>query len=52
MGDFEATIFRTLAQIAEQERLKATKKEEYLNASFIGILEGILREAEKDAKKN
>ena len=49
LSDFEATIFRTLAQIAERERLKAINKDDYGTAFFVSILKGIFRDAEKDA---
>lgn len=43
--EIEAAIYRTLAQIAEREKLKAIQGDEYGKAFFIGILEGIFREA-------
>jgi len=44
-NEIEAAIYRTLAQIAEREKLKAVQGDEYGKAFFIGLLEGILREA-------
>lgn len=43
--EIEAAIYKTLAQIAEREKLKAVQRDEYGKAFFIGILEGIFREA-------
>lgn len=44
-NEIEAALYRTLAQIAEREKLKAVQGDEYSKAFFIGILEGIFREA-------
>jgi len=46
-----AAIYRTLAQIAEKEKQKAINEDNYGSAFFIGILEGIFKEAEKSAEK-
>lgn len=46
-----AAIYRTLALIAEREKLKAIQQNEYGSAFFIGILEGIFREAEISVKE-
>lgn len=49
--EIAAAVYRTLAQIAEREKLKAINEDEYGGAFFIGILEGIFKEAEKSVKK-
>ena len=46
-----ATIYRTLALIAEREKLKAIQEDDYGSAFFIGILEGIFKEAETSTKE-
>jgi hypothetical protein len=52
VGDeFVATIFRTLAQITEKEKLKAIDEENYGNIAWLTLLEGIFKEAEKSVKK-
>ena len=45
------TVYRTLALIAEREKLKAIHEDDYGNAFCISILEGIFREAEVSVKK-
>ena len=47
-----ATICETLAQIAQREKLKAIKEDDYGTAFLVGILEGIFREAEKSARQS
>lgn len=48
--NIEATIYGTLAQIAEREKLKAIKEDDYGTSFFVSILEGFFREAEKSAR--
>ena len=49
--EIAAAVYRTLALIAEREKLKAIHEDDYGSAFFIGILEGIFREAEVSAKE-
>jgi len=44
-------VYRTLALIAEREKLKAIHEDDYGSVFFIGILEGIFREAEISVKE-
>lgn len=49
--EIEVAIYRTLALIAEREKLKAIQKDEYGKAFFIGMLEGIFKDAEISIKE-
>jgi len=47
----EATIYATLAQIAQREKVKAIREDDYGTAFFVSILEGIFREAEASSRQ-
>ena len=49
--EITAAVYRALAQIAEREKQKAIRKDDYGSAFFISILEGIFKEAEKSVKE-
>ena len=49
--EIAAAVYKTLALIAEREKLKAIHEDDYGSAFCISILEGIFREAEVSVKK-